>query len=719
MRFPGALTLGFLAGAVANPDAITTADLFNSTCSSLSDRTCSGSGNEIAPNALSATECHSWCEAQGKMACTHEPDLVCTGFDSLETIDDQPDRTCIVCPSEPYAGDDKNVRVTGDNPLGRIELAPHSFGKMAEFALAIRCRPNDWVEEEDWGRLFDFAQLNYNGGRNTRMFYMARRDGKMVLHVNRASGSVLQKNDLDPLPVGEWVWVIVTFHRDQGIYKVFYNDDLKYESSPGQIGPATASLNNMLLGQSQVSDDDDTDITFSRVVISDKFLDNASAVRAFIYMNGNNQPGSVVQSYDYTALAQRRRGSPKAGFNEIAHITTKFTTEEVDGVNKQETVRTKLKLNSDLEAIELATTHSKGCTGMYNDSADMIIDLRGTPYQLKGIPDSLVGQPAVITALDGNQFKIEGPFWLYGWRGIMKINCSSRQYCVVSGGGYCAVYGIYNVNNVAPTSGDEGVLNTSIALELVPSFGSDEGLVFNCEGDYYAENQVCKDCIPCGTGAIEAEQCKFTANTVCECQNGMHHDITKTDEYMCIEDWYNHEAAKVGLRCGDFSVDFKQYLSHIGNRLHVDHPTDGAYRFRVRGGASGDGINIALIDKNNAMEAETGNTNENLQGAEIFIGGSSEPVVHMASSLGGEPAAFEDISEAPLIVHNQYTDVYVKVEGSTITVGTSNVSFDDDKQKIYTDEDVLSHTFSELPEINRAVFTFGYGDLECEKIESS
>lgn len=358
---------------------------------------------------------------------------------------------------------------------------------------------------------------------------------------------------------------------------------------------------------------------------------------------------------------------------------------------------------------------------------------------------------------------------------------------------------------------------------------------------------------------------------------------------------YNEEAAKVGLRCGDFAVDFEQYYTTIGDRLHVDQSSDGFYRFGVRGGGSGDGINIALVDtenpqrvirtetvptlqafvrgannyiydvpyevyyrgrdyylhrtsaspgsswiwryeegayfwhtesfdkvlvavkqpegstltysgghlnnfdgharwvylkgKNGAVlngppsdgsdgpsgltegdvyQFDLGNSNavartadgvwsdnifdagstfagngygssgaentrwealspggfnyettDDMGGVEIFIGGSTEPIIHMASAMGEEPAAFKDISDNQVIVHNQYKDLYVKVDGNTVTVGSSTVTRDDNKDKVYADSPILSHEFDFIPAVNRAVFTFGYGDLECEPIESA
>jgi hypothetical protein len=235
------------------------------------------------------------------------------------------------------------------------------------------------------------------------------------------------------------------------------------------------------------------------------------------------------------------------------------------------------------------------------------------------------------------------------------------------------------------------------------------GALLSCLGDQFAENGACHVCLTCGDNTVESQVCDWHNNRQCECEPGFYLDYNQEDsnQVKCV-DYYQPNAISAGLVCGDYSVSFSHYYEQIGSRLHIDHPDSGVYRFKVRGSASGDGINIALVDK---ATVET-----TLAGVEVFIGGSVEPVIHVASSLGAEPSNFVDISATPAIIDGEYTNLYVKVDGNTVSVGKSTESRNENKDLQYDDSELFTHTFDSLPTINRAVFTFGYGDLQCEPL---
>jgi len=161
------------------------------------------------------------------------------------------------------------------------------------------------------------------------------------------------------------------------------------------------------------------------------------------------------------------------------------------------------------------------------------------------------------------------------------------------------------------------------------------------------------------------------------------------------------------LVCGDASeVSFKQMYQHVEGRYHVDlNPSDSQanqIQFSARGTS---GINVALT---NSAAFPTENLPEGFSGAyEIFIGPESEPVIHVSECMGCAPKKIANVGVNPYIKAGAETDIYIQVvsesNGSTtIKVGLEGQDAD------------LEYNFIGYVDVNQAVFTYGYGDMECE-----
>jgi len=161
------------------------------------------------------------------------------------------------------------------------------------------------------------------------------------------------------------------------------------------------------------------------------------------------------------------------------------------------------------------------------------------------------------------------------------------------------------------------------------------------------------------------------------------------------------------LVCGDASeVSFKQMYQHVEGRYHVDlNPSDSEanqIQFSARGTS---GINVALT---NSAAFPTENLPEGFSGAyEIFIGPESEPVIHVSECMGCAPKKIANVGVNPYIKAGAENDIYIQVvsesNGSTtIKVGLEGQDAD------------LEYNFIGYVDVNQAVFTYGYGDMECE-----
>lgn len=160
----------------------------------------------------------------------------------------------------------------------------------------------------------------------------------------------------------------------------------------------------------------------------------------------------------------------------------------------------------------------------------------------------------------------------------------------------------------------------------------------------------------------------------------------------------------VQLSCADMpDLQFETFWSDVKGRLHVDLNDDNVIEFKVKGGQ---GVNILLVNKETLPDEVT----ESYADAyEMFIGGEQEPVVYSAGCAGCAPDDNEivDISANPLVVSDAYTSVWIQVEGTVVKVGEGNYSAEKTGLIYEADMDGAEKG------IDRAVFTYGYGDLEC------
>jgi len=163
-----------------------------------------------------------------------------------------------------------------------------------------------------------------------------------------------------------------------------------------------------------------------------------------------------------------------------------------------------------------------------------------------------------------------------------------------------------------------------------------------------------------------------------------------------------------GLACGGTSINMDHHWENIDSRMHVDFPVENQINFQVHGGPNSQGMNIALVDKDNLDDA-------NSAGLELFIGASSEPVIHLSTCIGCAPFIYENIAEKPLIVEGKSTRGWVKINGNTVSVGTGGVALDGDESDDVETE-IFSTTVDNIPTINRAVFAHGFDDVDCHVI---
>jgi hypothetical protein len=163
--------------------------------------------------------------------------------------------------------------------------------------------------------------------------------------------------------------------------------------------------------------------------------------------------------------------------------------------------------------------------------------------------------------------------------------------------------------------------------------------------------------------------------------------------------------AGIGLSCGDIpEVRFESLWSNINGRTHVD-VVDGRVAFEVTG--RGGGINIIFV--NSADLPASGDLTEATAGVELFIGGSNESVIHASSCLGCAPSS-DAITPLvnDVIAAGAFSGLYVTINGSTISVFTGKFGDASSAQ-------VFEYDFGTTLSVDRAIFSHGYGDLECTK----
>jgi len=182
--------------------------------------------------------------------------------------------------------------------------------------------------------------------------------------------------------------------------------------------------------------------------------------------------------------------------------------------------------------------------------------------------------------------------------------------------------------------------------------------------------------------------------------------VFDTDGLVC--------ASHGDINCsGATAVQVQHYYETIENRLHVDFVAGDGSRQVVFSAKGANGVNIVLANK--ASFAGTLNETGLI---DLFVGGSNEPFVHFASCLGCTP---ESIVSEQLMSDDSF-DKYViltltEANGDT-TLKVSKSTFSEVEDYKYNNgadgsTEVASFTLSGVTGLNQAVFTYGYGDLEC------
>lgn len=162
----------------------------------------------------------------------------------------------------------------------------------------------------------------------------------------------------------------------------------------------------------------------------------------------------------------------------------------------------------------------------------------------------------------------------------------------------------------------------------------------------------------------------------------------------------------VHLRCSDIpDFKFNDFWKDVNGRHHVDFDANGVLEFQVQGEV---GINILLANK---AQLPNDPTEDTANALEMFIGGKAEPVIYAAPCAGCAPDqdSIVGIAEFPLIIADQYTDVWIKTENGVVKVGRG--PYVNDSTGLAFTKDFGSDAAS--IGIDEAVFNFGYGDIEC------
>jgi len=167
---------------------------------------------------------------------------------------------------------------------------------------------------------------------------------------------------------------------------------------------------------------------------------------------------------------------------------------------------------------------------------------------------------------------------------------------------------------------------------------------------------------------------------------------------------------------GATAVQVQHYYETIDNRLHMDFVAGDGSRQVVFSAKGADGVNIVLANK--ASFAGTLNETGLI---DLFVGGSNEPFVHFADCLGCSPL---HIVNEQLMSDDSF-DKYViftltEANGDT-TLKVSKSTFTEVEDYKYNNGadgsiEVASFTLSGVTGLNQAVFTYGYGDLECSNV---
>jgi hypothetical protein len=154
-------------------------------------------------------------------------------------------------------------------------------------------------------------------------------------------------------------------------------------------------------------------------------------------------------------------------------------------------------------------------------------------------------------------------------------------------------------------------------------------------------------------------------------------------------------------------LQFDYYWQDSAGRTHVDFNDEGLIQFSAKGSSEA-GINIALVDSANLPTGDF--TEENLTAYDVFIGGEIEHVAYVSTCAGCAPAegTLVNLGANPVLVSAEFTDIWIKVTGTVVQVGSG--VYDGTEGSVFLNVD----TGAANPiNVNRAIFTSGYGDVIC------
>jgi len=154
-------------------------------------------------------------------------------------------------------------------------------------------------------------------------------------------------------------------------------------------------------------------------------------------------------------------------------------------------------------------------------------------------------------------------------------------------------------------------------------------------------------------------------------------------------------------------LDFEHYWQDSAGRTHVDLNDKSVLQFAAKGSIEA-GINVLLVDSANLPTDDF--TEENLTAYDVFIGGEFENIAYVADCAGCAPAegTIVNLGANPVIVAAEFTDIWMKVTGSVVKVGSG--VYDGTEGSVFLNVDLGD---ANPINVNRAIFTNGYGDILC------
>jgi hypothetical protein len=162
--------------------------------------------------------------------------------------------------------------------------------------------------------------------------------------------------------------------------------------------------------------------------------------------------------------------------------------------------------------------------------------------------------------------------------------------------------------------------------------------------------------------------------------------------------------ADATLACKDASkIEFSTYYHTENGHFHVPLDTQSkGVDFSVSGP---DGVNIAMLPEGVGLDDLTqGYT----AGYEIYLGAEEEPFVHISNKFGDTPDAVAHLTGQQDIPNafDAKRDFSIIVDGTSVTVYQGH-SHKEDKVALVSFDSGVDKT------ITNAIFSYGYGDLEC------